>query len=238
MTPLSIEVDDAVREHLAVDAEIGVTGKRGQHGVGDGADTELQRRTVLDEAGYVEPDGALDLAELGALGDGYRVVDVDGDVDVAEVQQAVTKAARHAGVDLCDDGLGGLDRGARGVHRGSKRAVAVLVRRRDVDERDVERHGTAAEELRHLAQEHGHVVGLTTSHRLPDVLADEQGVDAEARRHLRLRVRGGALGVKLDDLDGAEFGGAGGQSAYEALRRGGDAVYVDAVAGTHRADGL
>lgn len=52
------EVDDAVREHLRMNAEAAVAAELGEHGVRDRSDAELQRVTVADESGDSLSDGA------------------------------------------------------------------------------------------------------------------------------------------------------------------------------------
>ena len=53
------QIDDAVREHLGVDAEVVLVVEAAQHGVRDCADAHLQRRAVLDQRGDVLADGLL-----------------------------------------------------------------------------------------------------------------------------------------------------------------------------------
>ena len=57
------------------------------------------------------------------------------------MDQRVAVRARHAFVDLGDDLPRRLRRGERGVDRRAQGAVAVPVRRRQLQERDVERNG-------------------------------------------------------------------------------------------------
>ena len=45
------EIDDAVGEHLGVDAEVAFMVEPREHGVGDTSDSHLEGGTVLDEAG-------------------------------------------------------------------------------------------------------------------------------------------------------------------------------------------
>ena len=83
------------------------------------------------------------------------------------------------------------DRGQRRVDPGPQRAEAMRVRRRHVDERDVERHGAGAEQARDVREEDRHVVGPALVHRLARVRTDEERPVTEVPRHRRVQVRAG-----------------------------------------------
>ena len=57
---VQLQIDQAVREHLGVDAEFELVAEAPQHRVRDPADAHLQRRAVLDEVGDQLADGGLD----------------------------------------------------------------------------------------------------------------------------------------------------------------------------------
>ncbi len=81
-----------------------------------------------------------------------------------------------------------LHRRARDIHRGAERAVAVRVRRRDLDEGDIHRQRAVRGEQRgHIREEDGGVAGASRVRRLARVLADEERPQAEVARPARDR---------------------------------------------------
>ena len=89
------EVDDRVGEHLGVDAEVALVaqGERGRRR--DGADPELERRAVGDEVGHELADPPLDVADRADRVLVRRDVDLDREVDVVDVDEAVAERPRH-----------------------------------------------------------------------------------------------------------------------------------------------
>ena len=81
----------------------------------DRADAELERRAVRDEIGDVLADPALDVADRAGCACSYGgYVDLDREVDVVDVDEALAERPRHRPVELDDDRLRGAD---RRVHR-------------------------------------------------------------------------------------------------------------------------
>ena len=133
------EVDDAVREHLAVDAEVPLVEQEEGGRGGDRPDAKLDRGAIGHEISDVLADSALHLPDLP---DGMLVrglVDLDGHVDVADMDEAVAERPRHRSIELDDDAAGRPDRRMHRFHGRSKRAEAERVRGRGVDEHGVER---------------------------------------------------------------------------------------------------
>lgn len=64
--------------------------------------------------------------------------------------------------------------GPDAVHAGAERAVALLIRRRHVDEGEIGLDVALLEQTRDLVQENGDAVGSAGVHRRPHVAADEQ----------------------------------------------------------------
>jgi hypothetical protein len=98
---LGDEVDDAVGEHLRVDAQILVVVQLRQHRVRDAADAHLQGGAVLDQVlGNQLADLGLDVRGrlAGVVGQGH--VHLDGGVKVRRVHRRVAKGAGHARVHL------------------------------------------------------------------------------------------------------------------------------------------
>jgi len=221
-----------------VDAEPLVVGEREQGGVGDGADAGLDRGPVVHQLGAVTADRLLLLGErlLGQLEDG--LVHLDEVVDLVHVDEAVAVRPRHARVHLGDDDLRGLHRRDRGVDADAERAVAVLVRRGDVHERDVERQDGLAEQPRDLGEEDRHVVAAPLLDRLAGGRSHEDGVHAEALGELGRRVPRGTHLAEAQDLDDPELGRAIGHGLEQDPRARGHAVDVHAVAGADDGDRL
>jgi hypothetical protein len=151
----------------------------------------------------VAPDRAFDVAEFAGHVLGDRLVDPDCGGEAAVVHEAVAVRARHARVDLRDHHVRRVDRRARDVDRDAERAVAVLVGRRHVHQRHVERQHLLPEEGRHLAEEGRHVVGIAAFDRVAHVGTDEQRVHVEALGHAGLHARVLAFGVQVHEFDRA-----------------------------------
>src|SRR5690606_24865360 len=125
------------------------------------------------------------------------------------------------------------------VHGDAKRADALLVGRRHLDEGGVELKGAALLEQRgDLGEERGRVVRAAFLHRLADIGADEEGVVAEAPLHAGRDVWGRGFGVEVDDLDVAQLAGPGDEGVYEARWGRCPAVEVDPLAGLDVGDSL
>ena len=77
------EVDDRVREHLGVDAEVALVAERQRGGGRDAADAELEGGAVRHEVGDELADPTLDVAELADRVLVGRHVDLDREVDLA-----------------------------------------------------------------------------------------------------------------------------------------------------------
>ena len=148
-----------------------------------------------------------------------RHVDLDGQVDVVDVDEALAQRARHRPIELDDNGLRGPDGGVHGLDAGPERAEPVSVGRRRVDEHRIERHGPALEQSRHVRQEDGHVVGPSLVHGGTGVRADEQRPMSEMAVHGRREVGSRALGMQMHDGHIAQVGRSGDQ-AVEQDRRG------------------
>ena len=73
-----------------------------------------------------------------------RHVDLDREVDLGDVDEAVAERPRHRPVELDDDRSRGPDGGVHRLDRRAEGAEAVGVRRRRVDEDRVEREGPAS----------------------------------------------------------------------------------------------
>ena len=133
------EVDDAIGEHLRVDAEVLLVGEGRADGGGDRSDPELDRRAVGDQVGHEAADPPLDLADRAGCVLVRRDVALDGEVDVVDMDEAVAEGARHRPVELHDHRLRRPDRGVHRLDARPERAEAMGIRRRGIHEHGIER---------------------------------------------------------------------------------------------------
>ena len=87
--------EDAVTDHLRVDAEVLAVGELHDDGVGDGAEPDLDGRPVGDELGDVRADRLLDRPDLGQSHGGQRALVLDDRGDLVDVHVAVAEGVRH-----------------------------------------------------------------------------------------------------------------------------------------------
>ena len=206
----------------------------------DGADAQLERRAVGDELGDVLADPALDVADRAGSACSYGgLVDLDAEVDVVDVDEAVAERPRHRPVELGDDRLRGAD---RRVHRldadvpseQKPWASGGVTLTRTTSSGIAPR----VEEARDIGQEDRDVVGAALVHRGAGVRPDEQRAMAEVAGHLGRQVRPRPLDVEVDDPDVVQLRGARDERVEQDRRRRRRAVHVDLVAGAHGGDGL
>ncbi len=86
------------------------------------------------------------------------------------------------------------------VHADAQAHVAVAVGRGGLDQGHVDGDHLAVEQVGHLGEEDGGVVGQPLVHRLAGVVADEEGVVPEVARELLVGVGGDAQGPHVEDL--------------------------------------
>ena len=125
--------------------------------------------------------------------------------------QESPKCARHLPVHLGDDAARALGRGQAAIDTDAQAEVAVLVGRRHLQERDIERHLAGREQVLDFAEEDGSVVGSSGRHRLAHIGPQEQSVVPEMSLVLRQSVVGPAEAEHVDNFDVAQTGGPGEQ---------------------------
>ena len=146
---------------------------------------------------------------------------------------------RHPCVHLRDDEPGVLGGRKRAIDGDAKAAVAVRVRRRDLDERHIERERSAGrKQSRDLREEDGRVVRPPFGHGATYVRADEQRVMAEMAAHLRGDIGSWSVRMHVDEFDIAEVFGAPHQRFEERQRGGRAPVQIDALSGANLGRGL
>ena len=141
--PGLVELDEAVRHHLGVDAEIAHAALEQDraHGVRHGADPDLQAIAVLDLRGDEPSDGGVDVADrrIRQLRCG-TVVPFDHEVHFADVNPGLLAVdVGQCAARLDDHRAGALDDGAVPQVGGAQVEVAVLVHRTGLEDDDVAR---------------------------------------------------------------------------------------------------
>ena len=232
------QVDNLVREHLAVDAQVLVAAQREEHRFGNPADAGLKRGAIGNELRDVRGDGMMDRRDPALLVLGQRVRGLDDGVRLADVKEGIAQRAGRLVVDLDDEVARAVGAGQADVDARSQAHVAVIVGRCALDERDVDGNRAAAEQALDFVQENGDVVGAAFLNRAPDVGADEHGAVPEDAFVLGQRVIGRAHGGHVEDLDVAEFGSALEQRGDESLGFRAALVDQNAVSGFDGLEGL
>ena len=166
------QVGDGLGDHLGVHGEVVPVPQVLEHLVGHAAQTDLQGRPVVDEAGDVAGDLLTDPLDrlVQVLGDGR--VHEDRMVDPLGRDQAVPARARHGRVDLGDDRRRRQHRGPRDVDRDAQAAHAVGVRRCDLHERHVQRQVPVGEHRGDVGERHRDVLDQPRGQQVADVAAD------------------------------------------------------------------
>ena len=140
-----------IGKHLGVNAQAPVIKKRGQHRIRNRPNPHLQRRTVFDQGGAVFPDGQLDRTLRLDRALWNRRVAIDDGMKAADMNQPVSIRTRHVRVHLRHHQAGRLHRRQAHIHTDAQRAVAMPVRRRHLDQRDIDGQHTFAKQPRDLA---------------------------------------------------------------------------------------
>ncbi len=204
----------------------------------DGTDPQLERRSVWNELGHVLADPPLDIADLAAVILVGWHVDLDRQVDLVDVDEALAERPGHRPIELDDHRPGGPDRRLDRLDRRPQRAEAVRIGRRRIGQHDVERQDAALEEVGHVGQEDRDVVGPAVVDGRPGVGADEQGPMAEVTGHRRRQVRPGTLHVEVDHAHVVQLGRPGDERVKEDRRGGRGALEIDLLAALDSGHGL
>ena len=229
------QLDDAVGNHLAVDAQIAVIAQETQGGFGNAADAGLDGAAVGNQLRHAPADGAVHGGHGVRRVLHQRVRGLDQGVGAADVQEGIAAGARHAVVDFHhhaarhgrDDGVGHI-----GAH--AQAHVPVLVGRGALQQAHIHGQGAGAEQLLDLAQENGRVVSPALLHGAPHVGAQEQAVVAEMAFIFGQGVIGDAHGGQVHDFDVAQPGAAAGERMHQFHRLRAAVMNVDALARLHR----
>lgn len=120
----------------------------------------------------------------------------------------------------------------------AKGAKAVLVRRTELKEGDIEREHTIKEEVRHLREKAGSKVRASFLHRRANVGANEERIDAQVAAHLGAHIVSRSMREDLHDLDIAKGGRVLDERLEQLLRNAAVARHEHAVLGRHQAHRL
>ena len=159
------EIDDAIGDDVAVDAEVAAVLEVPQRLVGNAAEPDLQRRAVVDDGGDVARDPLRGLARRRMAVFRHRRVDADQRIEAVEMDEAVAVGARHRRVDLGDHPARDGQHRRREVDGDPEADEAARIGRGDLKQRDVDRQPAARQQARHLLEADRHVVELTAAAR-------------------------------------------------------------------------
>src|SRR5262245_26541346 len=228
------QVDEGLRDHVGVDAEMAPVPQVAEHGVGHAPEPDLEGRAVADNACHVARDPLRRLADRRMLVLDDRRVDRDQVIEAPERHQAVAVGSWHPRVDLGDDRPRGEDGRPRHVDGDAEAAHAVAVRRRHLHQRHVDGQPTAADEGGDLRERDRDVLDLTRRCERADVGADVEHPVPEGRRTAGDR----AVGEEVHELDAGRQGGAVLEGPEQRARGGAGAPDKDPGAGMHTLHGL
>ena len=232
------QVDDRVVEHLGMDTEIALAAQGERRRRRDRPDPELDRGAVGDEVGDVLADASLDVTDRADRVLVGRDIALDGQVDLRDVDEAVTQRAGHRGVELDDDRPGGPDRGMHRLDGRPERAEAVGVWRCRIDEDGIERQQAPVEQARHVREEGRDVIGTSLGDRSARVRADEERLVPEMWCHLGRKMRPGPLAMEVDDADVGELRRSRHEGVEQDRRRRRRTLQVELLPGRDPGDGL
>ena len=157
---------------------------------------EAVKMTVLDTAGAAlagsssepgyevereeldAPDRRLDRPAVAHRQLRRWVIDLDDMIDARDMDEAIAKRARHLSIDLGDDCGGRKCRRLADANFEAKRAEAIPIGRRHVDDRNVELELTAAQ-LRDLRQKDRGVIHQSLIDRRAQARADKQRIETQ-----------------------------------------------------------
>ena len=103
-----------------------------------------------------------------------------------------------------------------------------------MDERDIQRKHSFPKQRRYLRQKDGDVIAATVINGLADIRTDKECIHAKTIRELRIRIRGRAFGVKMNDLDIAQVRSSVDECVDKNVRSSGDSMNENPIARTDR----
>ena len=246
MQRLALAVDDAgfdqrnhaVREHLAVNAQVAAVAQAMEDRIRNAADADLQRRAVGDQRRDVARDPVLQVGVGFGRQFEQRARRLDHGGEFGDVQEAVAERPRHLVVDFGDDVAGAACRRQRAIDRRPQAHEAVRIGRRHLHQDHIERHGAAGEQIFDFAEEDRSVVGAALLHGFAHVASQEQAVVAEMPCEFGTRVGSVAERHHVNHFDVAQVRASFDQRLHEWRGSGTARFDPDAVAGPNTFKGL
>jgi len=141
------ETDDAVAQKLGMHSKVLLVHEIGNHGVGDQPVAHLDGGAVLYNAGHVSADALHNIRRGLDRVLKQRLVMGEQEVDILDIYESITVGAGHVLIHLSHHQLRLLHGGQDDVHAYPQAQVAVLVRKRGLDEGHVHRDQLSSEEL-------------------------------------------------------------------------------------------
>ena len=163
---------------------------------------------------------------------------LDDGIDVVDVDEAVAVGARHLIVDLGDHEMCALGGGQGGVDADAEAAEAVRIGRRNLDQGDIEGHGSAFEQVFNLAEIDGRVIGAAIVDGVANIAADKDRVMAEVPGHLGSDVGRGAHASSCGRFPRPRQRERAHEGFDQRLGLGASGLDVDAHAGWDAAQGF
>ena len=176
-----------------MDAQVTPIGQCLKDGVRNGADTKLQRRLILDQIRYMPPYLPLHLVGrlLPHLMQGP--IPVHRVIQLGKMHEAIAVGPGYLGIHEGDDLAGIIDRLIRSIDGRAERAIAMLVRGRDLNERHIEGKWPAwHEEFGNIGKIYRDVAGTPGVDSSPFERTDEQHVCVKVPHPAWVRVGGRA----------------------------------------------
>ena len=138
--PFFYRPNDPVRHHFGVNAEVIFPLEVRQHGIGNSADTQLQRRAVFNERGDVRTDLHFNVRVSASMRKSLKFFRaLDNFIDMGNMDENVTKRAGHFIVHLSDNDLRALHSSLRCRTLHSETHKPVLIGGREMDKCNVQR---------------------------------------------------------------------------------------------------
>ncbi len=175
------EVDDSVRDHLAMHAEVASSAQELQHLRRDGAQPDVQRRSVIDQACHVARDLLRVRARCRRSVLGQLPLDADHGIEGGDRDLRVSLHTRHRFIDLCDDQPRPLDRGRCGRDGYPEAAHPQGIGWGHLHDGDVDIHPTGEHAVRDFADQDGHVLRAAGGRQVRVTGTDHRGAMPQGR---------------------------------------------------------
>jgi len=138
------------------------------------SNAHLEGGAVLDELGRMVPYRLLLFARRWGSDLRQGLVVLDQPIELVDMDEAVAVYPWHVTVDLSDHDLRGVYSRSGHVDRDAEAAIATPIRRRHLNEGDVERPAPRTEQLRDLGEKARQVIDAIPIELVAHVVADEQ----------------------------------------------------------------